>query len=142
MAMETGLAYSRRAQECAELFGSMTAVHPADRQFVDTWADAVTGPVIDAGCGPGQWTNWSRTLTRLPRRQPPSEGLLSWYSVIHHEPSTIQVPLIEFARVLRPGGGLLNGFFQCQAIEKFDHAVLDAYRWPVTGLSRELNGWI
>ena len=170
MGMEAGLAYSRRAQEYAELFGSMTAVHPSDRQLVDTWADAVTGPVIDAGCGPGQWTNYlvqrgtfasgvdlspnfiahSRarypgvsfeveSVDALAAKAGSVGGLLSWYSLIHHEPSTIQVPLTEFARVLRPGGGLLLGFFQGQAIEKFDHAVLDAYKWPATGLARELN---
>ncbi len=38
-------------------------------------------------------------------------GVLAWYSLIHHEPSTIQRALGEFARVLRPGGGLLLGFF-------------------------------
>ena len=36
----------------------MEAVHPADRQLVDTWADEIEGPVIDAGCGPGHWTNY------------------------------------------------------------------------------------
>lgn len=58
MANEAALAYSRRAAEYADLFGSMAAVHPSDRQLVDTWADAVTGSVIDAGCGPGHWTNY------------------------------------------------------------------------------------
>jgi hypothetical protein len=65
-------------------------------------------------------------------------GLLSWYSLIHHEPKSIHIPLTEFARVLHPGGSLLLGFFEGSAIEKFDHAVLDAYKWPVTELSREL----
>lgn len=50
-------AYERRAAEYSELIGSMAAVHPVDRQIVDTWAAAVEGPLIDAGCGPGQWTD-------------------------------------------------------------------------------------
>lgn len=50
-------AYSRRADEYVDLFGSMAAVHPSDRQLVETWADDVTGPVLDAGCGPGHWTD-------------------------------------------------------------------------------------
>lgn len=50
-------AYSRRAGEYADLFGSMDAVHPSDRQLVHTWADAVTGRLLDAGCGPGHWTD-------------------------------------------------------------------------------------
>jgi hypothetical protein len=58
MGIEAGRAYSRRAVEYANLFGSMGAVHPSDRQLVDTWAEAITGPVVDAGCGPGQWTNY------------------------------------------------------------------------------------
>lgn len=131
--------------------------------------DAVAGPVIDTGCGPGHWTNYlvqrgmvasgvdlSPAFIAHARAHYPGVsfeignvdalgattgslgGLLSWYSLIHHEPSTIQVPLTEFARVLGPGGGLLLGFFEGAEIEKFDHAVLDAYKWPVTELSWEL----
>lgn len=66
-------------------------------------------------------------------------GVLSWYSLIHHEPKTIKAPLAEFARIIRPGGGLLIGFFEGPAIEKFDHAVVAAYRWPVDALSSELR---
>ena len=36
----------------------MEAVDPADRQLVSTWADQIEGPAIDAGCGPGHWTNY------------------------------------------------------------------------------------
>ena len=50
-------AYSRRAAEYTDLLGSMEAVHPSDRQLVDTWAESLTGRVLDAGCGPGHWTN-------------------------------------------------------------------------------------
>ena len=51
-------AYSRRAAEYTELLGSMRAVHPSDRQLVDSWADLVRGPALDAGCGPGHWTGY------------------------------------------------------------------------------------
>jgi SAM-dependent methyltransferase len=170
MGVDAGQAYSRRAREYAELCGSMSAVHPCDRQLVDTWADGVTGRVIDAGCGPGHWTSYLAQrgvaasgvdlsegliahasaahpqvsfevgdVDELSAETGSLGGLLSWYSLIHHEPSTIQVPLTEYARVLRPGGGLLVGFFESPTIEKFDHAVLDAYRWPVAELSRELR---
>jgi SAM-dependent methyltransferase len=50
-------AYSGRAAEYTDLLGSMDAVHPSDRQLVETWADAVDGRAVDAGCGPGHWTN-------------------------------------------------------------------------------------
>jgi SAM-dependent methyltransferase len=50
-------AYSRRAAEYTDLLGSMDAVHDSDRQLVDTWFSGVAGRVVDAGCGPGQWTD-------------------------------------------------------------------------------------
>ena len=152
------------------MFGSMATVHPSDRQLVDTWADELVGPVIDAGCGPGQWTNHlvergsiasgvdlvpefinharahypgiSFEVGNIDTLGAASEtvgGVLSWYSLIHHEPSAIQIPLTEFARVLNPGGGLLLGFFEGPVIAQFDHAVVGAYKWPVAELSRELD---
>lgn len=54
---ETTAAYSARAAEYSALLGSMSSVHPSDRQLVDSWAARVSGPVLDAGCGPGHWTN-------------------------------------------------------------------------------------
>jgi hypothetical protein len=61
--------------------------------------------VIDAGCGPGQWTNF---LTEL--------GLAAH-----------GVDLVSAHRV--PQGPV---------VERFDHAVIPAYRWPVDDLSKEL----
>ena len=162
-------AYSRRAAEYTDLFGSMSAVHPSDRQLVSTWARGIEGPVIDAGCGPGQWTNFltelgltARGVDLVPefieraRREYPGvpfevgdlnnldcetgtvDGVLSWYSLIHHEPHTIRIPLMEFHRALSPRGTLLIGFLEGAVVEQFDHAVTPAYRWPVADLSEEL----
>ena len=162
-------AYSRRAAEYTDLFGSMSAVHPSDRQLVSTWARGIEGRVIDAGCGPGQWTNLltelgltARGVDLVPefveraRREYPGVpfevgdldnldcetgtvgGILSWYSLIHHEPHTIRIPLMEFRRALSPRGTLLIGFFEGAVVERFDHAVTPAYRWPVGDLSEEL----
>ncbi|GEK83985.1 class I SAM-dependent methyltransferase [Frigoribacterium faeni] len=64
-------------------------------------------------------------------------GVLAWYSLIHHEPDAIQRPLAEFARVLRPGGGLLLGFFDGPMVEPFDHAVTRAHRWPIDRMAEE-----
>ena len=50
-------AYSTRATEYTELVGTMDAVHPIDRHLVETWAQSVDGAILDAGCGPGHWTN-------------------------------------------------------------------------------------
>ncbi|MFB2555497.1 class I SAM-dependent methyltransferase [Herbiconiux liangxiaofengii] len=66
-------------------------------------------------------------------------GVLAWYSTIHHEPSRLAVPIAEFARVLRPHGTLLLGFFDGPAIERFDHAVTPAYRWPVAAVQSILE---
>ena len=49
------------------------------------------------------------------------------------------IPLLEFARVLRPGGTLLLGYFDGAEVEPFDHAVVRAYRWPAGGLSAVLE---
>lgn len=50
-------AYARLSAEYIELLGSMYSVHPSDRQVVTTWAQQLAGAVVDAGCGPGQWTD-------------------------------------------------------------------------------------
>nr|WP_211658977.1 class I SAM-dependent methyltransferase [Phytoactinopolyspora halophila] len=34
--------------------------HEADRDLVVRWVRGCQGPVIDAGCGPGQWTDFLR----------------------------------------------------------------------------------
>ncbi|WP_371742785.1 class I SAM-dependent methyltransferase [Plantibacter sp. CFBP 8804] len=66
-------------------------------------------------------------------------GVLAWYSLIHHHPDTIGVPLTEFARVLRTGGELLIGCFVGASVEAFDHAVVTAYRWPVMELAERVR---
>lgn len=79
------------------------------------------------------------SLGALPLADGSVDGVLAWYSVIHHEPSRIGGPLDEFRRVLTPGGGLLLGFFEGAAVEAFDHAVITAYRWPVVSLAALLD---
>jgi len=169
MVDEVNDAYCLRAAEYVELFGSMSAVHPSDRQLVSTWVSGIEGSVIDAGCGPGQWTNFLAelglsvcgvdlvpefierarskypdvpftigSLNALDVLEGSADGVLAWYSLIHHEPGAIRVPLVEFSRALRPDGTLLIGFFEGPIIEEFAHAVAPAYRWPVDALSGEL----
>lgn len=161
--------YSARSQEYSDLFGSVASAHPLDRALIASWAETVAGPVLDAGCGPGQWTSFlaERGLpvcgvdlvpefVGCARAQypglsfevgsfealdtPPGTlgGVLSWYSLIHHNPKDIRTPLAEFARVIRSGGGLLVGFFEGPTVEALDHAVTTAYRWPVAGLAQNL----
>lgn len=161
--------YSARSQEYTDLFGSMDSTHASDRALVTSWAATLTGAVLDAGCGPGQWTDFlaQRGLAvsgidlvpqfvERARAEYPGlcfevggfealdaeadslGGVLSWYSLIHHNPQDIEAPLAEFARVIRPGGGLLVGFFEGATLEPFDHAATTGYRWPVAELSQVL----
>lgn len=167
---ETSAAYSDRAAEYAERLGSMAAVHPGDRQLVDSWAGGLSGRVLDAGCGPGHWTAHlqrlgldvygidlvpalveharstfpgvrfeEQSIDQIDEPDGSLGGVLSWFSTIHHEPSTISVPIAEFARTLRPGGQLVLGYFDGDTCEPFDHAVVRAYRWPADELHRVLE---
>lgn len=160
--------YRERAQDYIAHCGSMGDVHPADLALVTRWAAAQHGPILDAGCGPGQWTAHlahaghrvtgldqvreflSPTadgprytvadLQRLPYADDSFGGLLAWYSLIHQHPQALADCLAEVARVVRPGGGLLIGFFTGTRLEPFDHAVTAAYRWPPGRLAALLDG--
>jgi SAM-dependent methyltransferase len=79
------------------------------------------------------------SIDALPHVANSFAGVLAWHSLIHHRPGDIRRALDQFTRVLRPGGGLLLGFFTGPAVEEFDHAVATAYRWPPEVLSDELR---
>ncbi|MDQ0095170.1 class I SAM-dependent methyltransferase [Paeniglutamicibacter psychrophenolicus] len=51
-------AYCRRAEEYIQAVGSMDHVHRDDRELVLKKAKLADGLVLDAGCGPGHWTNF------------------------------------------------------------------------------------
>ncbi|MGN0101999.1 MAG: class I SAM-dependent methyltransferase [Dietzia sp.] len=170
VAFDVRAAYTRRAQEYIDLFGSIGSVHPADLELVTRWAGRLEGPLVDAGCGPGHWTGHLtgrgvdvRGVDRVEefvdhaRRAHPGcrfdvgdfdalpwspgevAGILAWYSLIHHDPPALRRALAEMARALRPDGELLLGFFHGPHVERFDHAVTPAYRWPVEALTEELR---
>jgi len=51
-------AYTRRAAEYIEVLGSIEKAAQQDRDYLLSWANSVDGPILDVGCGPGQWTNF------------------------------------------------------------------------------------
>lgn len=165
MDIDVESAYTARAAEYVSLFDSMDSVHPADRHLVSDWATRLDGPLIDVGCGPGQWTNYLAglgcdvrgidlspmfvaharnaypgrsfgvgTMAAIEADTSTVAGVLAWYSMIHQDPCAGPDCLLEFARVIRSGGGLLLGFFEGDAVASFDHAVVTAYRWPVRAM--------
>ncbi|MGF0115132.1 class I SAM-dependent methyltransferase [Promicromonospora sp. Marseille-Q5078] len=79
--------YAARAEEYTALFGSMDAVHDDDRDLVTRWAAGLTGRVVDAGCGPGHWTDF------LARQGLDAEGV------------DLAEPFLERARSAYPGVG-------------------------------------
>lgn len=79
------------------------------------------------------------SFNTLPDASGTVGGVLAWYSLIHHEPRAVRAALDEFARVLRPGGAFLMGFFIGPVVEPFDHTIVTAYRWSSDALSAELH---
>jgi len=49
-------AYDGRASEYIEIAGALGQMDERDRRTVAGWRDATSGPLLDAGCGPGHWT--------------------------------------------------------------------------------------
>lgn len=66
-------------------------------------------------------------------------GVFAWYSLIHTDPKQIDAPLDEFARCIRPRGGLVLGFFTGSELAPFEHAVTTAYCWPLDLLASKVE---
>ncbi|KWX65535.1 class I SAM-dependent methyltransferase [Mycobacterium sp. NAZ190054] len=65
-------------------------------------------------------------------------GVMAWFSLIHCDTTELAHVLAEFHRMTVPGGMLVVGFFDGEAVERFDHKVTAAYRRPVDDMSRML----
>lgn len=57
---EVAAAYDRRAAEYVALVGAVEQLDPRDAATIAAWRDTTTGPLLDAGCGPGLWTRFLR----------------------------------------------------------------------------------
>ncbi|MGK3950490.1 class I SAM-dependent DNA methyltransferase [Microbacterium sp. K2] len=53
-----GSAYDARAAEYVELAGSIEQMDARDAAVIGAWRDATPGRLLDAGCGPGHWTEF------------------------------------------------------------------------------------
>ncbi|AND17959.1 class I SAM-dependent methyltransferase [Rathayibacter tritici] len=156
-------AYGARAKEYAALLGSVEATPAADRDLIGSWADGLDGLVADVGCGPGHWTEFLRQhgvaavgldpvpeFVALARARFPEAsfrlgsardldldglvGVLAWYSLIHLPPAELPPAVAALAERLRPGGGLIIGFFEGPRTEVFAHAVAPAWFHPLAAM--------
>ncbi|MCK3769831.1 class I SAM-dependent methyltransferase [Microbacterium aerolatum] len=57
-AASIGAAYDARAAEYVELAGDVEQMDAADRSLIARWRDATPGRLLEAGCGPGLWTDF------------------------------------------------------------------------------------
>lgn len=118
--------------------GTGAATSPSAGSTSSDWTRYRPSSSTPVGPTPALGTS-SAASTSLPVEEEHFAGVLAWYSLVHHDPGGIGRPLSEAARVLRPGGGLLVGFFTGERVEPFDHAVTTAYRWPPDTLADEVR---
>lgn len=51
------VAYDARAEEYVEKMGALHQMAAHDRATIEAWRDSSSGILLDAGCGPGHWTD-------------------------------------------------------------------------------------
>ncbi|MBV1778517.1 class I SAM-dependent methyltransferase [Paeniglutamicibacter sp. ABSL32-1] len=51
-------AYAARASEYTAILGAIDDMPEPDRNRIEHWAQQISGRIIDAGCGPGHWTDF------------------------------------------------------------------------------------
>ena len=57
---EVAVAYDSRADEYIEKLGSVEQMASQDRATIASWGEGTAGPVLDAGSGPGHWSEMLR----------------------------------------------------------------------------------
>lgn len=61
MTKQTRQAYSKRASEYLAVLGSVRDMDPLDIACITSWGTDIVGPILDAGSGPGHWTELLRS---------------------------------------------------------------------------------
>jgi ubiquinone/menaquinone biosynthesis C-methylase UbiE len=84
-----GRAYDARAAEYIELIGDVEQLADADRVEIRRWADATTGRILDAGCGPGLWTRFLHAAGRDVLGIDLSEQFVAHARAQHPEPEFV-----------------------------------------------------
>jgi 2-polyprenyl-3-methyl-5-hydroxy-6-metoxy-1,4-benzoquinol methylase len=145
---EVSAAYGRRATEYTEKFGTMAATDPRDRDVVARWAARRTGPVIDAGCGPGHWTSW------LAEQGCAVEGVDATAEFVAH--ARVAWPSVRFRTARLDALGVpdssLDGVLAWYSLIHTEPAAVDAvldefarcvvvtaYTWSLTGITERLE---
>ncbi|WP_067436620.1 class I SAM-dependent methyltransferase [Nocardioides jensenii] len=54
---DVAAAYDERSDEYIERFGAVEQSALTDRATIEAWGDLVAGRILDAGCGPGHWSD-------------------------------------------------------------------------------------
>ncbi|UOR00753.1 class I SAM-dependent methyltransferase [Leucobacter allii] len=73
----TAGAYGARADEYIAAVGRIGHVAEPDLVLVREWALGIAGPLLDVGCGPGQWTRYLAELGADARGVDPSPEFLA-----------------------------------------------------------------
>lgn len=55
--VDVASAYDSRADEYIEKLGSVEQMAPRDRATIELWRRGTAGRILDAGCGPGHWSD-------------------------------------------------------------------------------------
>lgn len=125
-------AYSRRAAEYVEVVGRIEHAAEADRTAILAWGRSVDGPILDVGCGPGQWTNLLHEAGLDVEGLDPVEAFL--------EEARARYPAARFrlgrAETLGVPGGSLGGVLVWFSLIHTDPGVIDVALRELAGCLR------
>ena len=105
-----GRAYDARAEEYVALLGRVELLAPVDHALISRWADATDGPLLDAGCGPGQWSEVLAAGGRTVVGVDLAERFLAHARRTHPGPAYVRGSLAALPVRTGSAGGVLAWF--------------------------------